>query len=95
MNTSIASSKQPITTPLRANSSTTTTCRMKVKIEPNKSQQLSRFHRLKTAIQTFWKRYRHVIIETIKALLVGTIIGGVLILLKNKGSDLIPQYKGR
>jgi hypothetical protein len=47
------------------------------------------------AIQSFGKRYKNVILDTIKALIVGAIIGAVLIFLKNKGGDLIPHRKGK
>lgn len=54
----------------------------------------SRFHRTKDAIRTFWKNYGETISNILKALLVGTLLGGALIFLANKGTDLIPVRRG-
>ena len=68
--------------------------RTKLNAERKTPQHPSFFRQTKTSIESFWRKYRNPIIETFKALLIGAIFGGLLILLKTKGRDLIPQRKG-
>lgn len=49
---------------------------------------------LKEKFNAFWTKYKSPICETLKALMIGTIFGAFLILLKSKGADLIPKRKG-
>ena len=95
-NSSVSSpaAHQPAITPFRPSSSSSDYKRSKPKSEPEKVKQPSWFDRSGQAIRTFWKTHRSRLIDTFKALLLGTLIGGTLILLKSKGSDLIPHRKG-
>jgi hypothetical protein len=84
----------PATTPFRPSSSSNYS-RSKSKLDLDKPKQPSWLNNTGKAIQSFGKRYKNVILDTIKALIVGAIIGAVLIFLKNKGGDLIPHRKGK
>ncbi|CAF1441558.1 unnamed protein product, partial [Didymodactylos carnosus] len=46
------------------------------------------------SLKNLWKQYKHVIKNIFKALLIGTLIGGLLIFLRQKGTGLIPYRKG-
>ena len=78
-------------TPIRPSS---TTHPKPFKSNLNKSQSPSWFKRLGRTVQTFWSTNKHVIIDVFKALIVGILIAGALIILKNKYHHIIPQHKG-
>jgi hypothetical protein len=93
-NTSSAKYEPPATTPFRTNSNVSRP-RQPYKSGLEKPKQPSWFKRSGEAIQSFWKLHNDKILNALKALILGTILGGGLIFLATKGSDLIPQRKGK
>jgi hypothetical protein len=99
--TRVASSNLPSTryepsipTPFRP-SSTASRSRQPLKPDLIKPKQPSWFNRSGKAIGSFWKTYKDVIINALKTILVGLLLGGGLILLKMKAGDLIPHRQGK
>jgi hypothetical protein len=92
--TNISSSKYepPATTPVRPNSNAS---RQPYKPGFNKPKQPSWFKQSGDAIQSFWKLHGDKVLNALKALILGTLLGGGLIFLATKGSDLIPHRKGK
>jgi len=93
-NTSSSQYEPPATTPLRPNRIPSRQ-RQPIKPDLEKPKQPSWFNRSGEAIQTFWKSNKDVIINLLRALIVGAIVGGGLIFLFVKGSELIPHRKGK
>lgn len=94
-NTSVTSAQQAETTPFRSRpSSNYNRENSNTDLKTRKPKQPSWFARSGKAIQTFWNDHRTQIINTLKALFIGALVGGGLIFLKNKGPDLIPHRKG-
>jgi hypothetical protein len=60
-----------------------------------KFKQPSWFNRSGAAIQSFWKSNKDSIINLLKSLIFGGILGAGLIFLAAKGIDLIPHRKGK
>jgi hypothetical protein len=85
----------PVTTPLRPNAIPSSRQRQPIKPGTEKLKQPSWFNRSGAAIKSFWKSNQDAIINTIKALVFGGLLGTGLIFLAMKGSDLIPHRKGK
>ena len=95
-NTSSSSSRYdiPATTPFRPNTNGSRQ-RPIQRSDSQNARQPSPFIRAKEAVQSFWKNNGDTILNILKALLVGTLLGGGLIFLANKGGDLIPRHRGK
>lgn len=65
------------------------------KTDSKKSKEPSWFSRTQRSVQSFWRNNKDTIWNILKALLVGLLIAGGLILVKNKLEDLIPQQTGK
>ncbi len=79
----------PATTPLRPNSIPSR------QRQPIKSKQPSWFNRSGAAIQSYWKSNKDTILNIIKSLIGGLLLGVGLIYFLIKGSSLIPHRKGK
>jgi hypothetical protein len=53
------------------------------------------FNRTGESIRSFWKTYNDVILNALKMILVGLILGGALILLKKNAKNIIPHRQGK
>lgn len=99
-------SNEPITTPFRSTSATASSSsssstsaftrnRTNVEAERRTVQKPSAFQRSSAAVRTFWTQNRDLISNILKALLLGILFGGTLILAKNFLPALIPNRTGR
>jgi hypothetical protein len=84
----------PATTPFRPNS-TASRQRQPYKPDVEKGKQPSWFKRSKETIQSFWKHHNDTILNTLKSIIFGLIVGGGLIFLVVKGVELIPRQQGK
>jgi len=98
-------SNEPITTPFRSTSATASSSsssstsaftrnRTNVEAERRTVQKPSAFQRSSAAVRTFWTQNRDLISNILKALLLGILFGGTLILGKNFLPALIPNRTG-
>ncbi|CAF1236453.1 unnamed protein product [Adineta steineri] len=80
-------------TPLRP-TSTSSRHRTPLKSDITKLKQPSWFNNIGKEIKSFWKTYKDTIIQAIKLLFFGLLLGGGLILLKKKAGVIIPHRQG-
>lgn len=91
------STNEPVTTPFRSTSTSSSVARPKAKTtQPDRSKaEPSWFQRTNATLRSFWKDHGDLILNVLKALLLGALLGGALIFLKSKGPALIPHRKGK
>jgi len=90
VNTNISSShyEPPATTPLRPQA-TSSRQRPPIKSNLEKPKQPSWFNRSRESIRSFWKLHKDIIINVLKCLIFGSILGGTLIFIVTKGPDIL------
>ena len=87
---------EPITTPFRSTATSSSRPRAKGETERRATPaQPSAFQRSRAALRQFWTDNRVLILNILKALLLGILFGGTLILAKNFLPALIPVRQGK